>query len=349
MYEKTAHRYYKHNYFFTEESMKKLLVVLLVMVIAASAFARGGGQSGGSSGLIKVGIVNLHPSESGYREANVKDMDRVFTRANGYDVLNANYNTLNEQLDAANQFINQGVAYLLISAADANGWDSVFTNAKRAGVKVFLFDRMINTPEANFEAAVISDMRNQGLNAVAWLEKQNRPGGYKFIHIQGQVGSAAQVGRTEPLNEAIAKHADWSLVRRGTGGDTWSPDEAKRIVEAAIAARESFNVIYAENDGMAEGAMKALQEAGISHGVKGDVWIMGFDFNKFALRYVMNGDWNFNGQCSPFQADKIHEFIQILEAGRSLNLPSKIVINAETVTDSATITQGFIDQYGLGD
>ena len=330
--------------------MKKLFMVILVLVVASSVFAGGGKQaSSGGSGLIKIGIVNLHPSESGYREANVKDMDRVFNRANGYDVLKANYNTLNEQLDAANQFINQGVDYLLISAADANGWDNVLSAAKRAGIKVFLFDRMINTSQDNFEAAVISDMQNQGINAVAWLEKQARPGGYQFIHIQGQIGSAAQVGRTEPLDAAIASHADWTLVRRGTGGDTWSPDEAKRIVEAAIAARESFNVIYAENDGMAEGAMTALREAGISHGVNGDVWIMGFDFNKFALRYVMSGEWNFDGQCSPFQADKINDFIKTLQGGSSLNLSSKIVINPEIVTDNASITAAFIDQYGLGD
>ena len=334
--------------------MKKLLVVLLVLVVASAAFARGSSQAGGSqagsgSGLIKVGIVNLPPSESGYREANVKDMDRVFNRANGYDALFANYPTLNEQLAAANQFINEGVDYLLISGADENGWDAVLAAAKAAGIKVFLFDRVLNTSQDNFEAAVISDMQNQGLNAVAWLEKQARSGGYRFIHIQGSIGSAAQVGRTEPLNAAIARHADWTLVRRGTGGDSWSADEAKRIVEAAIAARENFNVIYAENDGMAEGAMKALQEAGISHGPNGDVWIMGFDFNKFALRYIMSGDWNFNGQCSPFQADTIHGYIKTLESGGRLNLPSKIVINPEIVADNATVNQAFIDQYGLGD
>jgi simple sugar transport system substrate-binding protein len=340
--------------------MKRFLAVLLVLLIATSAFARGGQQAGSrGSDLIKVGIVNLHPSESGYREANVKDMDEVFTTVNGYLALKANYNTLNEQLDAARQFINDGVDYLLISAADTTGWDSVLADAKRAGIPVFLFDRMINTAQDNFTAAVISDMQNQGLNAVAWLEAQNRAGGYKFIHIQGQIGSAAQIGRSEPLDAAIAKHGNWSLVRRGTGGDTWSADEAKRIVEAAIAAREDFNVIYAENDGMAEGAMIALREAGRSHGVRGDVWIMGFDFNKFALRYVMSGDWNFNGQCSPFQAKIIDGFIKEMEAGRRPNIPASnwnafgrtytnVVINPEIVIDNANINQAFIDQYGLG-
>jgi len=35
--------------------------------------------------LIKIGIVNLPPEESGYRQANVEDMDTVFSQENGYD------------------------------------------------------------------------------------------------------------------------------------------------------------------------------------------------------------------------------------------------------------------------
>ena len=330
--------------------MKKLLLCLVVVAVVLGMVAcPGTGGGGGGSGLIKVGIVNLHPSESGYREANVKDMDMVFNAANGYDVKKANDNTLDAQLNAARQFITEGVDYLLISAADANGWDSVLNAAKDAGVKVFLFDRTINCDPSLYEAAVISDMVNQGKNAVAWLKSENLPV-YNIVHIQGQIGSAAQIGRTGPLDEAIAANSNWNLIRRGTGGDTWSPDEAKRIVEAAIAAGERFNIIYAENDGMAEGAMQALQAAGISHGVGGDVRIMGFDCNKFALRYVLNGQWNFDGQCSPFQAQVIHGFIQKLESGQSLGLSNKVVINDETYfANPGKISQADIDNYGLGD
>jgi simple sugar transport system substrate-binding protein len=269
-------------------------------------------------------------------------MDSVFNAGNGYDVRKANDNTLDAQLNAARQFITEGVDYLLISAADANGWDSVLADAKKAGVKVFLFDRMINTDPGNYEAAVVSDMLNQGKNAVAWLKTLNLPQ-YNILHIQGQIGSDAQKGRTGPLDEAIAANANWKLVRRGTGGDTWSPDEAKRIVQAAIAAGEDFNIVYAENDGMAEGAMQALQAAGITHGVNGKVKIMGFDFNKFALRYVLKGDWNFNGQCSPFQAQVIHEMIQ---GKRPIQ---KKIINNEIYLEAGKITQADIDKYGLGD
>jgi len=328
---------------------KRIVLLGLALLLATSmAFARGSSSTGGSSG-IKVGIVNLHPSESGYREANVKDMDRVFNAANGYTVLKSNDNTLDAQLNAARQFINEGVKYLLISGADANGWTPVLTAAKNAGVKVFLFDRMLNVDQNLYEAAVVSDMANQGKTAVAWLKSLNLPT-YNILHIQGQIGSDAQKGRTGPLDEAIAANSNWNLVRRGTGGDTWSADEAKKIVEAAIAARENFNIIYAENDGMAEGAMKALQAAGITYGVNGNVKIMGFDCNKFALRYVLNGDWNFDGQCSPFQADVIHGFIQKLEAGQSLGLANKIVINEETYfANPGKITAADVEKYGLGD
>ena len=51
-----------------------------------------------------------------------------------------------------------------------------------------------------------------------------------------------------------------------------------------INSGEDFNVIYAENDGMAKGAVAALDENGITHGVEGKVVVIGFDCNKLALK-----------------------------------------------------------------
>ncbi|MDR2670697.1 MAG: substrate-binding domain-containing protein, partial [Oscillospiraceae bacterium] len=123
-------------------------------------------DSSTDGGTIKVGIVNNPPSESGYREANVKDFEAVFTAANGYDVQTYYSLKNDEQLNAAKQFITDGVDYLLVSAAATDGWDSVLQSAKEAGTKVFLFDRMLNTPEDLYEAAVVSDMAKEGETAV---------------------------------------------------------------------------------------------------------------------------------------------------------------------------------------
>jgi len=341
--------------------MKKLLVMLLVISLTLGLAACGGTSAGPTDGgtpagptdggtpagpaggVIKVGIVNNPPSESGYRAANVADFEKVFTEANGYKASTFYSLKNDEQLNAANQFITDGVDYLLISAAATDGWDAVLDSAKKAGVKVFLFDRMINVDESKYEAAVVSDMAQEGITAVEWLKAQKLPE-YNVIHIQGAMGSDAQIGRTAALDAEFASGAMKCVVQQTA---TWDEATAKQIVESVINSGEKFNVIYAENDGMAKGAVAALDEAGITHGVDKDVIIMGFDCNKWALRELLAGNWNYDGQCSPFQASVIDGMIKDLEAGKTL--PQKKVISEEKGFDARTITQADIDTYGLGD
>ncbi|HML67888.1 MAG TPA: substrate-binding domain-containing protein [Clostridia bacterium] len=293
--------------------------------------------------LIKVGIINNPPAESGYRAANVADFEKVFTEANGYAVSTFYSLKNDEQLNAATQFITDGVDYLLISAAATDGWDAVLASAKEAGIKVFLFDRMINTDESNYEAAVVSNMANEGVTAVDWLKAQKLDS-YDVIHIQGAMGSDAQIGRTAALDAEFAAGTMKKVVQQTA---TWDEATAKQIVESVINSGETFNVIYAENDGMAKGAVAALDEAGITHGVGKAVIVMGFDCNKWALRELLAGNWNYDGQCSPFQATVIADMIQKLQAGETL--AAKKVISEERGFDATTITQADIDTYGLGD
>lgn len=320
---------------------RKILCVLGILLVLSPIALFAGGQQ--DSGLIKVGIINNPPSESGYRAANVADFEKVFTEANGYEVSSFYSLKNDEQLNAASQFINDKVDYILLSAAATDGWDSVLGNAKEAGIRVFLFDRMLNASPDLYEAAVVSDMANQGDTAVKWLKGQNLSE-YNVIHIQGAMGSDAQIGRTNAL-EAEFKAGKMNKVAQQTA--TWDEAEAKKIVESVINSGEAFNVIYAENDGMAKGAVAALDDAGITHGVGKDVVVMGFDCNKWALRELLAGNWNYDGQCSPFQASVIDGMIKKIEGGGTL--PSKKVISEEKGFDAKTITQNDIDTYGLGD
>jgi len=317
--------------------MKKVFALVLALALALTCTAA-------LADTIKVGIVNNPPSESGYREANVKNFEDVFTAENGYEALTAYSLKNDEQLAAAQQFITDGVDYLLVSAAETTGWDSVLQSAQENGVGVFLFDRMIDCDESLYQAAVVSDMRNQGITAVEWLKSLNLEN-YNIIHIQGAMGSDAQIGRTDPLNEQVAAAENWKLVVQQTA--TWDEAEAKKITESVINSKEAFNIIYAENDGMARGAVAALDEAGITHGVNGDVIVMGFDCNRWALRELLAGNWNYDGQCSPFQAQVISDMIQKLEAGETLT--EKKIISEEQGFDAKTITQEDIDTYGLGE
>ena len=344
---------------------KKLIALLMVMVMAFALTACGSEEAkpaadagaapaadekkddapaadaGADAGkTIKVGIINNDPNESGYRTANDKDLKAKFSAENGYDAQFAYSLKNDEQQASAKKFIEDGVDYLLLSAADTAGWDSVLKQAQDAGTKVILFDRTIDADPSLYEASIVSDMDKEGQTAVDWLAGQNLSE-YNIIHIQGVMGSAAQKGRSGALD---AKKADgWNIVEQQTA--EWNAEKAQQIVQSVIDAGTKFNVIYAENDDMAKGAVAALDAANISHGVGKDVIVMGFDCNKWALEELLNKNWNYDGQCNPFQSSYIDDVIKKLENGETLS--EKTIIMDEKGFDAESITQADVDTYGI--
>ena len=294
-----------------------------------------------SGDLIKVGIINNDPNESGYRTANDKDMKAMFTEENGYEASFAYSLKNDEQITAAQKFIQDGVDYLLLSAADTAGWDSVLQDAQDAGIRVILFDRTIDADESLYEASIVSDMAKEGETAVEWLKSQNLDE-YNIIHLQGVMGSAAQQGRTGALNDTVASDG-WNLVTQQTA--EWNSEKAQQIVQSVIDSGKSFNVIYAENDDMAKGAVAALDKANIPHGVGKDVIDIGFSCNKWALEELLNQNWNYAGQCNPFQASYIDDIIKKIENGETIS--EKTIIMDEKGFDATTITQEDVDNYGI--
>ena len=292
--------------------------------------------------LIRGGIINNDPNESGYRTANDADLKAMFTEENGYDASFAYSLKNDEQITAAQKFIQDEVDYLLLSAADTSGWDSVLQDAQDAGIGVILFDRTIDASEDLYLASIVSDMDKEGETAVNWLADQGLDE-YNIIHIQGVMGSAAQQGRTGALDAKVAAEDNWNLVTQQTA--EWNSEKAQQIVQSVIDAGTEFNVIYAENDDMAKGAVAALDKANISHGVGKDVIIMGFDCNKWALEELLAQNWNYDGQCNPFQASYIDEVIKKVESGEEIT--EKTIILEEKGFDATTITEEDVEKYGI--
>ena len=325
--------------------MKKVLTTILAATMVFGLVACGGGgsatTSGGNSGMIKVGIINNDPNESGYRTANVNDLKNMFCEANGYDASFAYSLKNDEQINAAQQFIQNGVDYLLLSAADTAGWDNVLKDAQKQGVKVILFDRTIDADPSLYEASVVSDMAKEGDTAVEWLKSQNLSE-YNIIHIQGAMGTAAQKGRSAAVDAAAASEG-WNIVAQQTA--EWNAEKAQQIVQSVIDAGTDFNVIYAENDDMAKGAVAALDKANIEHGVGKKVIVMGFDCNKWALQELLAQNWNYDGQCNPFQASYLDDIIKKLEKGETLS--EKVIIMDEKGFDATTITEEDVNNYGI--
>lgn len=289
----------------------------------------------------RVAIINSDPNESGYRNANVRDFKKVFGSSKRY--VTTYYYSINndERLEATKQCINKGVDYLVILGDVNSGWKKTLKRARAKGIKVILIDCDPGVSKKYYDALVASDMKKSADVAIRWLERQKMDS-YKILHLQGSIGSQAQIGRSQALFDGIKKNG-WEYVA-GECAD-WNQKEAEKFVKKAIKKGYDFNIIYAENDNMALGAEEALDDAGISHGIGGKVSIIGFDADIWALRKLCAGKWNFDVQCSPFYAKDVLGVINKLRAGKAI--PGKTVIVKDRGFDASTITQKDVQKYGI--
>lgn len=335
--------------------MKKVLVILLVAVLAIGlcacaqttppASTSGSNTTGtnttNNKGLIRVGFAQCKADESDWRKANTKSMQEALSPANGFELILADSNN-----DAAKQvadvqgFIDQEVDYIVIAAVNMDGWDTVLKNAKAAGIPVILVDRTINASEDLYTCWVGSDFKGEGKKATDWIAKRfSSDQQVDIVNLQGQLGASAQVGRSEALEEAVAVHSNWNLLAQQTG--EWSTDTAKEIMASWIQQfGKEIDVVYAENDNMADGAIQALEEAGIPVGGDDGVAIISFDANRAYLQMTLEGKINCNVECNPLHGPKVAEIIKKIEAGQS---PAKKEIVNEDAFYYDTITQEIIN------
>jgi simple sugar transport system substrate-binding protein len=91
---------------------------------------------------------------------------------------------------------------------------------------------------------------------------------------------------------------------------------------------------------MTFGAMRALNEAGISYGNGGQVKIITFDATKEALQYCHDGKINLCIECNPMFGPQIKELIEKYRRGEPI--PKQVYVDESAYT-TQSITQDFVD------
>lgn len=294
--------------------------------------------------LIVVGFSQLG-AESDWRIANTKSMTEAFSEENGYELIFDNAMQRQEnQLVAIRNFILQGVDIIVLAPVAETGWDDVLLEAKNAGIPVIIVDREVSVPdESLYLSAIGSDFLAEGQLAVQKLDEiltargmTNRP--INILHLKGTDGATAQIMRTKAIGDAAVEKLDWHICASLPGEFT----EAKGYEEVRnyISRNRNINVIYSENDNMTFGAMRALDEAGLTYGENGDIIIVSFDAGRRALNECLAGRINLCVECNPLHGPKVDELIKQYRAGQEI--PKHIHVDEGYFTPS-TLTQEIID------
>lgn len=276
-----------------------------------------------ASGNIVVGYAQVG-AESDWRTANTESFKATFTEENGYTLLFDDAQQKQEnQIKAIRNFIQQDVDYIVVAPVVETGWETVLQEAKEAGIPIILSDRMMDvSDESLYTCWVGGNFIKEGEDAGNWLaaylESQGRADeDINIVTLQGTIGSSAQVGRTDGFANILDQHSNWNMLAYQTGEFTQS--KGQEVMESFLKSYDDIDVVIAENDNMAFGAIDAIKAAGKTCGPDGDIIIVSFDAVKAAFEAMIAGDLNCAVECNPLHGPRVDEIIQILETGGSVD------------------------------
>lgn len=280
-------------------------------------------SAGGSDkGLITVGFSQVG-AESDWRNINTDSMKESLSENNGFELIyDDGQQKQQNQITAIRTFIQKEVEYIVLAPVIEDGWTTVLTEAKDAGIPVILVDRMVSEDDEElFTCWVGSDFELEGKKVCEWLNeycKLNRINGseVRIVNIKGTEGASAELGRSRALRKAVSKYG-WKLLDEKSGEFTQA--KGREVMSRFLRQYDDINVVYCENDNEAIGAIDAIESAGKTVGwdiKKGEIMILSFDGSSDqAVEAVRSGRIACIGECNPLHGPRVRKIIEDLRNG----------------------------------
>ncbi len=294
---------------------------------------------------IRVGFAQVG-HESDWRAAQTRSIEAAFS-GSGYELEIADAdNDSAAQMTAVSTFIAEGVDYILLNPISSTGWDTVLTEAKEAGIPVILIDHMIDTwDDSLYITTVGNNYYQQGCTCADALEQCLKNHGYSatdkvnIVTIQGWIGSDVQAGRTNGFTEKAGVHSNWVILDSQPGDFT--TDGGKMVMEDFLNVYSDIDVVIAESDNMAFGAIDAIEAKNKTCGPYGDIILISYDAGAAAFEEMIAGKIDADIECSPLCGPCVAQVIQTIEAGGAVEKYCYVKDEIIWAADAATLQPSY--------
>lgn len=255
--------------------------VLIAGSVLLGCNQSGGGESGGENAGKKlvVGATML----SMQNEFIVNVSDEMESRAKALDVdlitVDAERSAL-KQVEQVESFIAQGVDAIIMNPCEVQASSPAVKLAMNAKIPII---NVNSETSAKPTAFVGSDDTESARIAMKYIaEKLGGKGNVLIMH--GFMGQAAQLKRDAGAKEVLKANPGLKLLAEQSG--EWDRAKAMSLTENWIQSYgNQINAIFAHNDEMGMGAVKALEAAGL----KNKVIVISVDAIPDALQAVKKG------------------------------------------------------------
>ncbi|MEU0741851.1 substrate-binding domain-containing protein [Streptomyces sp. NPDC006134] len=252
-----------------------IAAVVAVAVVGATSLLHGGDPAGKERTVgLSLSTLNnpffVQIRAGAEQEARKRGVDLTVTDAQ---------NDASQQANQLQNFTSEGLGAIVVNPVDSDAAGPSVRAANKADIPVIAVDRGVS--EADTDALVASDNVEGGrLGARALAEKLGGRG--TIVILQGQAGTSASRERGAGFAEGLKAYPGIEVVARQPAD--FDRTKGLDVMTNLLQAHPDIDGVFAENDEMALGAIKALgSKAGKS------VQVVGFDGTPDGLKAVEAG------------------------------------------------------------
>ncbi|QGF23922.1 D-ribose ABC transporter substrate-binding protein [Raineyella fluvialis] len=264
----------------TRRGLALLAATGLSVVLVAGCSGNGSPSASGSASSSGTKIAMAISTMNNPFFVSLRDGAQAEAKAKGVDLLVSDaQNDASTQLNQLSNAQTSGAKAVIVNPVDSKAVAGGVKALIGAKVPVVAVDRGVEGVDvASFIAS--DNVAGGGQAADALAQATHSTG--KVIWLQGTPGTSASIDRGKGFSETLKKYPNLSIVATQTAN--FDRTQGLNVATNLLQAHPEATAIFAENDEMALGAIKALgDKAGKS------VMVVGFDGTPDGIKAVSDG------------------------------------------------------------
>jgi len=243
------------------KSKMVLLGVLMVCSLLLTSFAMDAGAQGKK---LVIGASMVQKDSDWW--AMMAKLAEQAAKAKGYDIVTVWANADQEkQIKDVEDLIQRKVDIIIMGPVQQDGSMVAIDQAFKAGIPVVTVGRLSKTK--NVAAAVVADEPEFGRKQIQQIAK-DYPNGANIVFLFGPMGAGYAIQMFEEgTTPELKKYPNLKLLHKYTSPSDIASDGMKNA-EDAIVRFNNIDVFACSNDGLALGAVRAVQSAGKGDKIK---------------------------------------------------------------------------------
>jgi D-xylose transport system substrate-binding protein len=260
----------------------KLILCLILLLTCCQGWTWPGRQPRRAGKPVTVGLAIATLQEERWR----RDRDYFQERARqlGVDLIiqNAN-NDAAQQLRQVRSLIGRKIDVLVLVPHDLNQAAVAVQLAKRAGIKVISYDRLVRN--ARLDLYISFDNVKVGELMAEYLVNHTPAGNYVIINGAPTDNNCYMFNRGyKNILQPYVREGKIKLAYE-TWAEDWRPGAAYQYIQTLLAQGKKFNAVIAANDSLASAVIEALSEWRLA----GKIPVVGHDADLSGCQRIVEG------------------------------------------------------------